>query len=71
MTGQAMTETIGDLWEALGSLDEMESAQLLTRLFTIYEEQLAKNPEDDEAKRFFDNLRRSYELVSECNLNRR
>lgn len=66
-----MTMSVGDLWEAIGSLDEMESAQLIARLFTRYEEQLEKDPENREARQFFQNLGTELSLVTECNLNRR
>lgn len=63
--------TVGDLWAAIGSLDELESMQLLSRLFTRYEALLESNPENTEALHFFDALRQEYVQVSECNLNRR
>lgn len=66
-----MAKSVGDLWEAIGSLEELESAQLLARLFTRYEERLVNDPEDIEAKCFFDNLGSELTVVRECNLNRR
>ncbi|WP_163335917.1 hypothetical protein [Desulfopila sp. IMCC35008] len=66
-----MTRTVGDLWDGIGSLEELESAQLLARLFIRYEERLEKDPEDLEAHRFFDYLGSELTLVTECNLNRR
>ena len=60
-----------DLWEAMGSLAEEENAHVLTKLFTLYEELLAKNPGDENALLFFRNLDISISLSANCNLNRR
>jgi hypothetical protein len=62
---------VDDLWEAIGSLDELESSQLLVQLFSRYEELLEKDPEDKAAQLFFENLGQALPLVTECNLNRR
>jgi hypothetical protein len=62
---------LGDLWEAIGSLDELESAQILVQLFNRYEELLKKDPDNREAQRFFENLGQTLSLVTDCNLNRR
>lgn len=61
----------GDLWEEIGSLDEMEAMQVLTKLFVFYEAQLDRDPQSTETKRFFNNLALAVSQVSECNLNRR
>ena len=61
----------GDLWESLGSLDEFEAMQVLTRLFSIYEGLLENDPENPEQLKFFKNLEQALGVVQECNLNRR
>lgn len=61
----------GDLWEKMGSLDELELMQVLTNLFTAYESRLQQEPENAEAQRFFTTLSQALIRVSECNLNRR
>ena len=61
----------GSLWEAIGELEEHEVIQVLTRLFTTYEQKLEQNPDDKEAQRFMINLKAALSQVSECNLNRR
>jgi len=61
----------GDLWEALGALEEEDAPHVLTRLFTMYEERLGRNPDDEEARLFFRNLETVVGQVSQCNLNRR
>ena len=63
--------SLNDLWEAIGSLGEDEVPHVLTRLFTMYEERLAKNSEDAEALLFFRNLDTAISQVTLCNLNRR
>ncbi len=60
-----------DLWEKIGTLDEMDSANVLAKLFTIYELKLQKNSEDQEAIQFFETLKLVVDQVDECNLNRR
>lgn len=60
-----------ELWEALGGVDEEETAHVLTRLFTMYEQLLANDPKDKEALNFFRNLDNALTLTNECNLNRR
>lgn len=66
-----MKRSRGDLWEALGSLEEEESQHLLTRLFAFYEDQLERDIDVDEALKFFRNLDTVLTQVTECNLNRR
>lgn len=60
-----------DLWEKIGTLDEMDLASVLARIFATYEEKLLKNPDDREALQFFRALQQVVDQVSECNLNRR
>ncbi|WP_456385678.1 hypothetical protein [Desulfolithobacter sp.] len=61
----------GQIWEALGELGEDESAHVLTRLFTVYEDELKRNPDSVEARQFFKRLGQVISLTCECNLNRR
>jgi len=60
-----------DLWETLGDVEEDDIPHVLTKLFTIYEEKLERNPDDGAAKTFFKHLSQALTQVSECNLNRR
>ncbi|MEA3469538.1 MAG: hypothetical protein U9R57_15120 [Thermodesulfobacteriota bacterium] len=60
-----------DLWEAVGDIEEDDAPHVLTRLFTIYEERLERNPDDEGATDFFKHLSRALAVVNECNLNRR
>lgn len=60
-----------DLWEAIGGLDAEETAQVLARLFTVYERLLADNSQDSEALSFFRRLDVALSQTTECNLNRR
>jgi len=60
-----------DLWEVIGSLADDETTHVITRLFTIYEEMLAKNPGDEQALLFFRNLDTAVSQSTICNLNRR
>ena len=60
-----------DTWDALGGMQEEEFPHVLTRLFTIYEERLRRNPEDEAATLFFHHLAQAISQTSECNLNRR
>ncbi len=61
----------GDLWESLGSLEEEDVPLVLTRLFTVYEERLSRDPGDRDALLFFRTLETVLGQVSRCNLNRR
>lgn len=60
-----------DLWEALGAVDEEETGLVLTKLFTIYEQLLEKDPQNSEALSFFKKLDTALSQTEECNLNRR
>jgi hypothetical protein len=60
-----------ELWEILGDVEEDDIPHVLTKLFTIYEEKLERNPDDSDAKTFFKHLSQALAQVSECNLNRR
>ena len=63
--------TANDVWEELGELAEEDAVHVLTRLFTMYEEQQRRSPDDDAAALFFRNLSIAIGQASECNLNRR
>lgn len=60
-----------DAWEALGDLAEEDALHVLTRLFTMYEEQQQHSPDDKAAALFFRNLTTAVSQACECNLNRR
>ena len=60
-----------DLWEAIGNLEEDDIPHVLTKLFTIYEEKLQRNPDDEAVIDFFRHLSQALDQVNECNLNRR
>ena len=60
-----------DIWAYLGELPDGEVIHMMTKLFTLYEEKLTYNPEDQEALNLFKNLNNSINLTSQCNLNRR
>ena len=62
---------INELWEAVGSLAEDETVHVITRLFTVYEERLAKNNKDESALLFFRDLDNAISQSTVCNLNRR
>ena len=62
---------LSDLWEALGGIEQEDAGHVLTRMFVIYEQLLAANPEDKEAMNFFKNLDTALTLTAACNLNRR
>jgi hypothetical protein len=59
-----------NIWGHLGELPDEEVIHMMTKLFTIYEEKLKYNHEDQEALNFFKNLNNSINLTSQCNLNR-
>ena len=63
--------TANDVWNALGELADEDAVHVLTRLFTLYEEQEQRNPEDEAAALFFRNLATAVSQTCECNLNRR
>lgn len=58
-------------WEHLGELAEEDAVHVLTRLFTMYEEQEQRHPNDEATALFFRNLISALGQTSECNLNRR
>jgi len=60
-----------DLWEAIGMLADDEFPHVITKLFAIYEERLARKPGDEEALLFFRNLDTAISQSTICNLNRR
>lgn len=60
-----------DLWDEMGSLPEDDIFQVLTRLFTVYEERLTRNSADPEAENFFRNLENAMAQASQCNSNRK
>jgi hypothetical protein len=62
---------MNDIWEILGDVEEDDIPHVLTRLFTLYEEKLEHNPDDEAAKTFFKHLSQALAQVNECNLNRR
>ena len=61
----------GELWEAIGDLDEEETGHVLVRLFITYETLLARDESNREALNFFKNLDTALSVTRECNLNRR
>lgn len=63
--------TPGDLWQALGDLDELETTAVLTSLFALFETRLTNNPGDQAALEFFHQLALVIERTGSCNLNRR
>ena len=60
-----------DIWDDLGSLADEESIHVLTKLFSIYEDQLIKEPNNIESVNFFKNLANAIAQTNQCNLNRR
>ena len=60
-----------EAWEYLGELAEEDAMHVLTRLFTMYEEQEQQKPGDEAAPLFFRNLITALGQTSACNLNRR
>ena len=63
--------TAGEVWQALGELNEEEALHTLTRLFSHYETRLQRDPEDEAATLFLTNLFSAIKQSRECNLNRR
>ena len=61
----------GELWEAIGEIDEEEVGHVLVRLFSIYETLLTRDENSKEALTFFKHLETALSLTQECNLNRR
>lgn len=66
-----MMNNSGDLWERIGALQEDEPIHVLTRLYTVYDQLLHSDSENEEAKRFFQHLENAINYCVECNLNRR
>ncbi len=64
-------KTTTDIWDTLGELQGHELIHAMTKLFSIYEEKLKKNPADDEALNFFKHLDIAISQTQQCNLNRR
>lgn len=60
-----------DLWEALGSMDDDQSFQVLTQLFARYEHRREQHPDDPEAETFFQALSVILGQVQSCNVSRR
>jgi hypothetical protein len=60
-----------DLWEALGSLEDDQSYQILIQLFARYEQRREHNPDDPEAASFFQALSAIIGQVQSCNVSRR
>ena len=60
-----------DLWEAIGLLGEDEVPHVLTKLFSMYEELLTRDPGDENGALFFRNLDTAISQATLCNLNRR
>lgn len=65
-----MTNT-NDIWEQLGDMEEDDIPHVLTKLFSLYEERLQKNPQDESSRHFFRHLSQALKQVGDCNLNRR
>lgn len=64
-------KSINDLWGELGELSEDETLHVLTRLFAAYEKERQRDPDNQEALRFFRNLDNAITQTCECNSNRR
>ncbi len=60
-----------DLWEQLGDMEEDDIPHVLTKLFTLYEDRLQNDPQDESARHFFKHLSQTLKQVGDCNLNRR
>jgi hypothetical protein len=60
-----------EAWEHLGDLTEEDAVHVLTRLFSMYEEQEKRDPGNKAAALFFRNLITALGQTSACNLNRR
>lgn len=66
-----MTTSSGDLWEQLGDIELEDFPHILNILFASYEELQEKDPENQEAERFFNTLGRAMSQTTSCNANRR
>ncbi|MEE4242107.1 MAG: hypothetical protein V2I36_11630 [Desulfopila sp.] len=62
---------LSDLWEKLGTLEQDEAHQVLSRLYVTYEEIRVSDPDNKEAESFFKNLDNAINFCVQCNLNRR
>lgn len=60
-----------ELWEELGALPPDEVFQVLTHLFTRYEQQLGQEDTAAAARDFFQQLAAVVEQTKNCNSNRR
>ena len=63
--------SVADIWGSLGDLDDGQTMQVLCKLFTVYESDLQRNPDNQEALEFFKKLDQMLTQVCECNSNRR
>ena len=64
-------DSSNEAWGHLGELAEEDAIHVLTRLYSMYEEQAQRNPGDKAASLFFRNLITVLGQTSSCNLNRR
>jgi hypothetical protein len=62
-------EMENDPWEAIGTLEEDEAIHVLTRLYSMYEQNQKQG--DAGTALFFQRLYQAIKLSKECNLNRR
>ena len=60
-----------DLWGEIGELAENEILHVITQLFGVYEASLQRDPDNQEALKFFRNLDNALTMTCECNSNRR
>ena len=60
-----------DIWENLGELEDQQTMEVLSRLFTVYESELERDPDNRAARDFFRRLDQTLTQVCECNSNRR
>lgn len=60
-----------DLWAALGDLEAEQAATVLIELFSRYEKRCVAQPDDPEARTFFQQLAASLAQVRSCNVSRR
>ncbi|MEN8135570.1 MAG: hypothetical protein ABFS18_08560 [Thermodesulfobacteriota bacterium] len=63
--------SINDLWGDIGELSEDEMLHVITKLFAMYETELQRDPDNEEALKFFWNLDNVITQTCECNSNRR
>lgn len=64
-------KSLNDIWGEIGSVPDEELSHVITKLFTMYEQKLKRNPQDEAALLFFRNLENAIKETSLCNLNRR